>query len=278
MKLKIRKFDMKTLPPDAVVLLVGKRGTGKSTLLKDICYQIKDQMHCGIACCPTEDSVEGADGLASFIPGPLIHEAYKPHVVEKLLNYQKKMVKKVGKEKTKRQFIILDDCGYDKKILKGTEMRALTMNGRHRRMFFLNAIQYLCDLSPDLRTNVDVVFCLKENIMSNKERLWKHFFGMFQDFSTFSQTMDALTSNFGAMVLNNRSRSTNLEDQVFHYTANPKLPPFKMCHPVFWKLSDTCVLDEEEEEEESDGESKSGKGKRVFIEKVQSFNESKKRN
>jgi len=36
MKLKIRKFDMKTLPPDAVVLLVGKRGTGKSTLLNMI--------------------------------------------------------------------------------------------------------------------------------------------------------------------------------------------------------------------------------------------------
>jgi hypothetical protein len=276
MKLKIRKFDMKTMPPDAVVLLVGKRGTGKSTLLKDICYQMKDQLHCGIACCPTEDSVEGADGLSSFIPGPLIHETYKPHVVEKLLNYQKKCVKKYGKEKTKRQFIILDDCAYDKKILKGTEMRAIHHNGRHRRLFFLNAVQYLCDISPDLRTNVDVVFCLKENILSNKERLFKHFFGMFPDFHTFCQTMDALTSNFGAMVLNNRSRSTNLEDQVFHYTANHKLPSFQMCHPVFWKLSKTCALDEEEEEDESDGESKSGKGKRVFIQKLQSFNNDKK--
>jgi hypothetical protein len=69
-------------------------------------------------------------------------------------------------------------------------MRQAMMNGRHRRLFLINAVQYLCDLSPDLRTNVDVVFCLKENILSNKERLWKHFFGVIPDFQTFCQTMD----------------------------------------------------------------------------------------
>ena len=95
MKLKIRKFDMKTMPPDAVVLLVGKRGTGKSTLLKDIMFHMRDQLHCGVAFSPTEDSVEGADGLSSYVPAPLIHDCYKPQVVEKLLNYQKKCVKKV---------------------------------------------------------------------------------------------------------------------------------------------------------------------------------------
>ena len=159
MKLKIRKFDMKTMPPDAVVLLVGKRGTGKSTLLKDIMYHMREHLHCGVAMCPTLDSVAGADGLGSYVPGPLIHDCYKPQVVEKLLNYQKRCVKKVGKEKTKRQFILLDDCMYDRKALKGTEMRAVFQNGRHRRLFLINAVQYLCDLSPDLRTNVDVIFC-----------------------------------------------------------------------------------------------------------------------
>jgi hypothetical protein len=273
MKLKIRKFDMRTMPPDAVVLLVGKRGTGKSVLLKDVCYHMKDQLHCGIACCPTEDSVEGADGLSSFIPSPLIHDCYKPQVVEKLLNYQKKSVKKVGKEKTKRQFIILDDCMYQKKDLKGTELRAVFLNGRHRRLFFINAIQYLCDLTPDLRTNVDVVFCLKENILNNKERLWKNFFGMFQDFQTFSQTMDALTSDYSAIVLNNRTRSTKLEDQVFWYKANNKLPSFQLCHPVFWKLSKSCAVEEKEEDEESDDSQSGGKNKRVFIKKIQSLHD-----
>lgn len=149
------------------------------------------------------------------------------------------------------------------------------MNGRHRRLFLINAVQYLCDLSPDLRTNVDVVFCLKENILSNKERLWKHFFGVIPDFQTFCQTMDALTSDFSAMVLNNRTRSTKLEDNVFWYKANPKLPSFQLCHPVFWKLSEKCAVEEEKEGSESEEESFAeggGKGKKVFIKKLQSLN------
>ena len=274
MKLKIRKFDMKTMPSDAVVLLVGKRGTGKSTLLKDIMYNMREHLHCGVAMCPTLDSVAGADGLGSYVPAPLIHDCYKPQVVEKLLNYQKKSVKKVGKEKTKRQFVILDDTMFDKKALKGTEIRACAMNGRHYRLFFINAVQYLCDLTPDIRTNVDVIFCLKENILSNKERLWKHFFGMFPDFPTFSQTMDALTSDFTAMVLNNRTRSTELTEQVFWYKANPKLPSFQLCHPAFWKLSTACAVEEKESDEESDdSHSGAGKSKKVFIKKLQSLND-----
>lgn len=273
MKLKIRKFDMKTMPPDAVVLLVGKRGTGKSTLLKDIMYHMREHLHCGVAMCPTLDgvSVEG-DGLGSYVPGPLIHDCYKPQVIDKMLNYQKKSVKKVGKENTKRQFVILDDIGFDRKAVKGTEMRFLVLNGRHRRIFFINAIQYLCDLPPDLRANVDVVFCLRDAIMTNKERLWKNFFGCFSDFPTFSQTMDALTSDYSAMVLNNRTQSTKLEDMVFHYKANHKMPPFQLCHPVFWKLSKSCAIEEEKSGSESD-DSHDGKSKKVFIKKLQSLND-----
>jgi len=266
MKLKIKKFDMSNIAPDAVIVLIGKRGTGKSTLLKDICYNMKDKLHCGIACCPTEDSVEGKDGLSSFIPPPLIHDSYKPEVVSKLLNYQKRYIKKHGKERAHRQFVIMDDCMYDKKALKGVEMRQVFMNGRHRKIFFITAVQYLCDMTPDLRTNVDYVFCLKENILSNKERLFKHFFGCFSDFATFTQTMDALTNNFSAMVLNNRSRSTLLEDQVFWYAAKPDLPSFQMCHPTFWKLSTSCRFNEEDEDNDS---MEGGRSKRVFIEKLQ---------
>jgi hypothetical protein len=278
MKLKIQKFDMKSMPPDAVVLLVGKRGTGKSTLLKDIMYNVREHLHCGIAFCPTEDSVEGTDGLASFIPAPLIHDVYKPQVLDRMLNFQKKSVKKVGKEKTKRQFVILDDVMFDKKAIRGTEMRQTMMNGRHRRIFLINAVQYLCDLSPDLRTNVDVVFCLKENILSNKERLWKHFFGVIPDFQTFCQTMDALTSDFGAMVLNNRTRSTKLEDNVFWYKATPKLPSFQLCHPSFWKLAKTCEIEEKDDDESDSDASEQGEGKkrRVFIQKLQTLKDNMK--
>ena len=50
---------------------------------------------------------------------------------------------KGGKFKTKKQrslFIIMDDCMYDKKILKGVGIRDLFMNGRHLSVTLCNAV------------------------------------------------------------------------------------------------------------------------------------------
>ncbi len=38
MSLNLRKFDMKTIPQDAVCVFIGRRRTGKSTLVRDLLY------------------------------------------------------------------------------------------------------------------------------------------------------------------------------------------------------------------------------------------------
>ena len=45
----------------------------------------------------------------------------------------------------------------------------LLSHTRHYKITFLNAVQYVMDLGPDLRTQVDYVFALSENIISNKQ-------------------------------------------------------------------------------------------------------------
>lgn len=52
-------------------------------------------------------------------------------------------------------------------------MRELFMNGRHRRMFVLIAMQYVLDMPPDLRSQVDYVFALRDTIHSSRDKLWK---------------------------------------------------------------------------------------------------------
>ena len=37
---KLRKFDMKMIPQDAVCVFIGRRRTGKSTLVKDLLFQV----------------------------------------------------------------------------------------------------------------------------------------------------------------------------------------------------------------------------------------------
>ena len=254
-KLNIRKFDPSTIAPDAVVLLVGKRGTGKSTLLKDLMYHMRHKLDFGLAMSPTE---ECTSDLSSYVPSSCIYNDFMGDKVDALLEEQRKAVKKGS---GRRVFLLLDDCMYDKKIMRGLNVRNLFMNGRHRRIFFINCQQYVMDMPPDLRSQVDFVFVMRDNIRSNKEKLWKFFFGMFEKFQDFTQVMDRCTQNFDCLVFDSTAKTTNVEDCVFWYRADLH-DAFQMGKPIYSRYHREYERQEDGlgEEEEDDPAAAPGRG------------------
>ena len=240
MKVKIKRFDPSTMRRAAVVMMIGKRGTGKSTLMKDIMYNMRKELDFGIAMSPTEESTSD---MSSYIPKSCIYNDFCGPAVDVMLAIQRKTVK-TGKYKN--VYLIMDDCLYDKTVLKGKNMREIFMNGRHRKVFFMAAIQYLMDIGPDLRTQVDYVFALRENIISNREKLWKFFFGMFEDYKDFAVVMNQCTAGHDCLVLDNTVKSTRVEDCVYWYRADPDIPEFQMGAPGIWDLDAKHYTDREE--------------------------------
>jgi hypothetical protein len=118
-------------------------------------------------------------------------------------------------------FVLLDDCMYDKKMIRDPNIRGIFMNGRHWRLLFILTMQYCMDLPPDLRANIDFVFVLRENIVQNQDKLYKNFFGIFPDAATFREVMNSCTEGYDCMVLDNTSRSNKIEDCIFWYRAKP---------------------------------------------------------
>ena len=53
------------------------------------------------------------------------------------------------------------------------------MNGRHWHILFIITMQYPLGIPPNLRTNIDYVFILRENIVSNRKRIYDNYAGMF---------------------------------------------------------------------------------------------------
>ena len=232
MRLKIQRFDPEAqMKPHRIALFIGRRGTGKSKLMEDIMYRIKDKVDFGLCMTPTEET---AAMFRSHVPDAWVYDGFSTSKLEQMIAMQRVAVAK-GKEKA--LFLITDDCGFDRSAFKGKGIRDLFMNGRHVRISYLNAMQYCMDVTPDLRTQIDYVFCLKESIISNKQKLWKSFFGMFERYDDFSRTMDRCTDHYSCLVLDQTSPTSRIEDCVFWYRADVNLPPFKLGKPVFHKLA-----------------------------------------
>lgn len=228
--LNIRPFDPSVMKNNATVLLLGKRGTGKSTLLNDLMYHMRSKFNFGIAMSPTEESSEM---LGEMLPRSCVFDDFAEDAIGRMLKYQKKKVKQGS---YRNMFIIMDDCAYDNRTLKGKNIREVFMNGRHRKIFIINAVQYMMDVPSFLRGQIDYVFAMRDNIIDQREKLWKFFFGMFSDYKDFSAVMDNCTEGHNCIVLNNTVRSNNPEDCVFWYCANPELPKFRLCDDVFWNM------------------------------------------
>jgi hypothetical protein len=90
------------------------------------------------------------------------------------------------------------------------------------------------DLPPDLRSNIDYIFILRENIIQNQEKIYKNFFGIFPQFSVFQDVLNSCTEGYDCLVLDNTSKSNNIQDCVFWYKATPDRK-FKVGTKELWK-------------------------------------------
>lgn len=231
--LTLRQFDPTTMKDERTCLVIGKRNTGKSVLTKDIMYH-KRYLPGGIVMSGTED---GNHWYSSWVPGMFVYNEFDREAVERLVRRQRKRAEKTPQGErmplSKRAFLLLDDCTYDKKVMRDKNLRQVFMNGRHWGLFVMSTCQYVADVGPDIRNNTDYVFVLRENIKANRERLYKMFFGMFGSQAEFDAAMDVCTENYGALVLDNTNQSNRLEDQVFWYKAKVR-NNFRVGAPQMW--------------------------------------------
>jgi len=246
----VKKFDMKRVPQDAVCIFIGRRRTGKSTLVRDLLFHHQN-MPLGTVISGTEES-NGAYG--KMIPPIFIHGEFSPLILDNYVKRQKKIMKSIQDDisqgvvskKDPRSFLILDDCMYDDSWTHDKNIRYLFMNGRWLKVFFIITMQYPLGIQPALRTNVDFVFILREPYITNRRRIYDNYASAFPSFEFFCQMMDQLTEDFGCIIIDNTSQSSKLEDTVFYYKAEMH-PDFKIGAPELWRFSQNNMRPSEDE-------------------------------
>jgi hypothetical protein len=276
MNLELKKFDMKSIsfkPNETkgpVIVLIGRRDTGKSFLVRDLLYYHQD-IPIGTVISGTE---EGNGFYGKLVPKLFIHNEYNTAIIENILKRQRGVLKQIKKEMEQfnrstidpRTFVILDDCLYDNTWARDKMMRLLFMNGRHWKVMLLITMQYPLGIPPTLRTNIDYVFILREPYIANRKRIYENYAGMFPTLESFSQVMDQCTENYECLVINNNSKSNKLQDQVFWYKADAH-NDFRLGSKEFWELSKQINDDDDEEQYDPNNVKKRGQGPKISVKK-----------
>ncbi len=277
MNLELKKFDMRSIQfkpnenKGPVVVLIGKRDTGKTFLVRDLLWYQQD-IPIGTVISGTE---EGNGFYSKMVPRLFIHNEYNSAIIENVLKRQRTVLKQVKKEMETykrttidpRAFVILDDCLYDASWARDKLMRLLFMNGRHWKIMLVITMQYPLGIPPTLRTNIDYVFILRENYIANRKRIYENYAGMFPTFEAFCQVMDQCTENYECLVINNNSKSNKLNDQVFYYKADAH-NDFRLGSKEFWELSKGLPDEDQEEQYDPSKTKKRGAGPRISVKKV----------
>jgi hypothetical protein len=276
MTLELKKFDMKNISfkpnenKGPVVVLIGRRDTGKSFLVRDLLFYHQD-IPIGTVISGTE---EGNGFYSTHVPKLFIHDEYNTAIIENVLKRQRQVLKQVKKEQETykrtnidpRTFVILDDCLYDNSWTKDKMMRLMFMNGRHWKIMLIITMQYPLGIPPNLRTNIDYVFILREPYIANRKRIYENYAGMFPTFESFCQVMDQCTENYECLVINNNAKSNKLHDQIFWYKASAH-NDFKLGSKEFWEISKGIGSDDEDDAYDPHASRKKSSGPKINVKK-----------
>ena len=244
---------MSSITDDSVVVFIGKRRTGKSHLVKDLLYYHQD-IPVGTVVCPTERVNEF---YSQIVPSIFVHDDVTPQLLSKVVKRQQQICARMKREVRvngaskidPRAFLILDDCLFDSKTWSNdANMRFIFLNGRHTKLFMLITMQYALGIPPLLRSNIDYVFILRENLINNRKRLFDNYAGMFPSYNAFCDVLTACTGDYECLVIHNSSLSNKIEDQCFWYRSDMK-EGFRLGAPEFWKWHQQNMDQDEDDED-----------------------------
>lgn len=242
------KFDPTTIKTDRIMVAIGMKGSGKTTVIEDICSHIKDRFDHTFGCSPTYES---RNWMRTVMPGCNVHsktDVIKPaiqqllaaqHKRTEMKNFKKHDPKNPNQNPKKRLrsiFIMMDDCAFDKSLTKGDTMNELVTNNRWHNIGVIQAVQYCIFLPPAFRTCADYIIAMREPDADNRKKLYKYFFGIFGDFKKFERVFAEMTDDYGCMVMDKTIPTTKAEQCIFHYRASQNHPSFEMGSDVIWAL------------------------------------------
>lgn len=241
------------IPADAIIVLVGRPGSGKSFLLRDLMYKLRHKFDLVFGMNPTEES---SGTLAPFVPPAFIFKDWDENLLHKMSRFQRLKVastRHVEKQyyfkheemeilrRFQRLAFVADDIMTESNRLNCNAMRDIFMMHRHRKLFMTVGVQYLIDIPRSARNTIDFTFAFYDPSTVNQQNLKQYIFAVYRSFPDFQHDFRVITSiPRNCMVIDNILSKKGLSNPlhaIFRYKADPTPPKFHVGRIGYYTLS-----------------------------------------
>ena len=258
--LNLQKLDPTTLRDSALIGLISTKGGGKTTVLKNL---LNAKKHIPAGVCFTS-SGEANGEYDCIFPKMFMYDTCNLAQFEEIYKWQTTKNKKYKKKFSKQEkealraqgkkieqlpfreryvknptiIAVLEDMLADKKIFNKPIIRELALNGRHRNIFAVITCQYLKDLPPPIRQNIDYWFIFKEDNEDIRHEIYDMFCKThIKTFKLFKELMDVATSDHRVLFIDVRETSLDPKKKFKWYRAELNLPSFRIGCDKYWQFA-----------------------------------------
>lgn len=252
----IKRFIPGQMAQTSCILVLGRRFSGKSVLIKDLMYRMKDRINKGIIFSGTEHA---NPFYGTCFPDIYIHKKYDGDLLERIVQKQSKVASMQLKESKSKVatarstlFVLMDDCLADSNWKSDDSMKEIFFNGRHYHFLFLMASQYPMAVPASFRNNADYTFIYSDKDIKNRKRLYENYCGMVPTFELFNELMDQVCQDFRCLVIDNRKRDHNDWTDVVSWYKAEEREDFRFGSEEFWKYHEKYIRDSNDDDEQAD--------------------------
>ena len=197
------KFDINKLNDNAKICIYGKRGSGKSWIIRKLLQTLnRSQL---------------------FLQNTLIISIKEPYENFYTKNFPQSQIQtiynpiSIGNSLYNNGCIVLDDCLASKPSYP--ELAGLMSDMNYNHKSFILGMQFVSNTTNSLTENADYIFLLREDFLANQIIYWKHYGGMFPTFEMFKEAFNALTQNYDCMVIDMKAHGKPITDKIFYFNA-----------------------------------------------------------
>lgn len=193
---KLKIFNMNNIEIGDNIFIIGKRSSGKSTLVSKI-LSYKENIGIEMIFSPTE--ILERFYVNKISKNVQIFPSYKSNILYNFIRQQKDNINSHIIEDNS-SIIILDNCLLRPEY-NDYNLTDLLVNGFFYKTINLITSAYPAGFGKYFKSNIDYLFMLKETHLLYKNEIYEDYFKSIIDYDTYINLIDKYTNNYSSIVL-----------------------------------------------------------------------------